>query len=195
MAQWYYIGLHGQIGPLDEDQVGELIECGVIETDTYVWRSGMPEWVPAGQVPELLAQIRQLQPLLETPPAPPPIPPRTSGQTFGTGSGSGSVSQPPSPPTGAYGQPTLTPTAPYAYGGHLSGVVKSDRSRVAGGILNVMVPGIGRMYLGYSAIGVLQLVGTVLTCGLLWVWPFVDGLLILAGTPKVDGYGRILDPR
>lgn len=195
MAQWYYIGLHGQIGPLEEDQVAELIECGVIETDTFVWRSGMPQWVPAGQVPELLAQMRQLHPVVETPPAPPMIPPRTPGEAVGSQGTNGPSPLPQPPvPQAAYGQPPYTMPASHLPGGYLATSIKSDRSRVAGGILNIMVPGIGRMYLGYGAIGVLQLVGTLLTCGLLWVWPFIDGLLILSGTPKVDGYGRILDP-
>ena len=68
----------------------------------------------------------------------------------------------------------------------------SDRSRTVAGILNIIVPGIGRLYLGYSALGVIQLVATILSCGLLYVWGVIDGILMLTGQVKIDGYGRIL---
>ena len=48
------------------------------------------------------------------------------------------------------------------------------------------------MYLGYAAIGVLQLVVTICTGGVGVLWPLVDGILILSGTVKHDGYGRTL---
>ena len=69
------------------------------------------------------------------------------------------------------------------------GVIRSDRSRAVGGVLQLF-PGVGRMYLGYWAHGVLQLVFTLCGFGLLWSW--VDGLYILAGGVKLDGYGRRL---
>lgn len=57
----------------------------------------------------------------------------------------------------------------------------------------MFVPGVGRMYLGYWAQGVIQLVVTIVTCGVLWIWPFIDGILMLAGSVKLDGYGRRLE--
>ncbi len=69
---------------------------------------------------------------------------------------------------------------------------KSDRSRLVGGLLN-FIPGVGRMYLGHGALGILQLAAFFLTCGVSYVWNFVDALVILSGGVKYDGYGRRLE--
>lgn len=46
----YYIAENGkQVGPIEE---GELLSHGMT-VNTLVWRDGMPEWLPAGKVPEL----------------------------------------------------------------------------------------------------------------------------------------------
>jgi TM2 domain-containing membrane protein YozV len=71
------------------------------------------------------------------------------------------------------------------------GSIKSDKSRTAGGILQIIIPGVGRMYLGYSAIGVLQLLLSF-CAGVGWLWSVIDGIIILAGGVKMDGYGRYL---
>jgi hypothetical protein len=48
------------------------------------------------------------------------------------------------------------------------------------------------MYLGYAAIGVLQLVLFACTgVGIVWAW--VDGIIILSGGVKFDGLGRPLN--
>ncbi|RYD41081.1 MAG: TM2 domain-containing protein [Verrucomicrobiaceae bacterium] len=73
------------------------------------------------------------------------------------------------------------------------GGLRSDRSRTAAGLLQLFVPGAGRMYLGYFAYGVLQLVLFVATCGFLYLWSFIDGIIILTGGLKFDGYGRHLN--
>ncbi|MDQ2987259.1 MAG: DUF4339 domain-containing protein [Armatimonadota bacterium] len=70
---------------------------------------------------------------------------------------------------------------------------KSPLSRTAAGVLNIFVPGVGRMYLGHVTIGIVQLVATVCSFGVLYVWPFVDGILMLTGSVTEDGMGRQLD--
>ncbi len=180
MADWYYIGHYGQLGPLTRDQIDELIGGGVIVRETYVWHSGMADWVPADSIHELRDCFALSQPFSAPPPPPGP------GASFA-----------PSPP------PTLTPSMNLPYGSSAYGpaysnpygalsTVRSDRSRVLAGVLQLFLPGVGRIYLGYAAIGVLQLVLTLITCGLMWLWPFIDGILMLAGIPKLDGYGRVL---
>lgn len=67
---------------------------------------------------------------------------------------------------------------------------RSDKNRVLAGILNIVLPGLGRMYLGYSMIGVIQFVLIFTGIGILWA--FIDGLLMLTGNVKEDGYGREL---
>ncbi len=68
------------------------------------------------------------------------------------------VPSPPPPPPGAVG-----------------------KSRLAAGILGIFLGGFGvhRFYLGYTNIGIIQIIVTVLTCGLGSLWGFVEGILIL----------------
>lgn len=105
---------------------------------------------------------------------------------------------PPPPPAPGYGQ------APYGqppYGAHpaapwgvhpVTGVPYSDKSKLIAGLLQILIPlGIGRFYMGQTGLGVAQLLVTVLTCGIGGIWPFIDGIVILAGDPK-DEQGRPL---
>ena len=72
MAEWYYIGHYGQLGPLTPEQVEELVEGGVILPETYVWRTGMPQWQNAEHVVELRATFLRAD-VFAAPP-PPPMP-------------------------------------------------------------------------------------------------------------------------
>lgn len=69
----------------------------------------------------------------------------------------------------------------------------SDKSKIVAGILQILLGGlgIGRFYMGHTKIGVLQLVVTLVTCGLGGIWGIVDGVLILV-KGGVDGQGRPL---
>jgi TM2 domain-containing membrane protein YozV len=104
--------------------------------------------------------------------------------------------QPPYPPSGypppGYGYPPgFNPAAPY--GVHpLTGVPYSDKSKLVAALLQILVPlGIGRMYIGDTRTGVLQLIVTLVTCGIGALWPFIDGIMMLVGDP-VDSHGRPL---
>ncbi|MEO7453726.1 MAG: GYF domain-containing protein [Fimbriimonadales bacterium] len=101
---------------------------------------------------------------------------------------------PPPPPT-PFGPPV---TGPYHLAGRESAYLIPDKprsplSRVAGGVLNILLPGVGRMYLGFPVAGILQLVVTMASCGFGYVWPFIDGILMLTGTVSEDGLGRRLE--
>lgn len=66
MEKYFYIDLEGQQrGPID---VEEFLKYGV-KTDTLIWQRGMPEWVEAGKVSEVLFIFAQSQ---EAVPPPPP---------------------------------------------------------------------------------------------------------------------------
>ncbi|MER7168749.1 TM2 domain-containing protein [Micromonospora sp. NPDC000207] len=69
----------------------------------------------------------------------------------------------------------------------------SDKSKVVAGILGIVLGGfgVGRFYMGDTKIGALQLVVTLVTCGIGSLWGFVDGILILING-GVDGQGRPL---
>jgi TM2 domain-containing membrane protein YozV len=69
----------------------------------------------------------------------------------------------------------------------------SDKDRTTAGLLSIIIPGGGRFYLGYAALGTIQLMLTFVTCGFLHVWSIIDGVLMLSGQVKIDGYGRKLE--
>lgn len=173
VAEWYYIGHYGQLGPLTREQVDELIEGGVIGRETYVWKTGYPDWQPA----EKVADLRMLFSVPEQFSVPPP-PPSARPTTVA-----------PMPTAmGGWRSDTLAPSPSQL---PLYGSVPSDRNRVVAGILNLLLPGVGRIYLGYAAHGVLQLVLSF-CFGLGYLWSFVDGIIMLSGGVKYDGYGRVL---
>ncbi|PPJ18999.1 hypothetical protein C5E44_07575 [Nocardia nova] len=117
--------------------------------------------------------------------------------------GPGGYSQPYGQPADPYAQPYAPgpgyPPAPYGmdpeapYGRNMYGEPFSDKSKLTAGLLQLFVGGlgIGRFYLGYTGIGVAQLLVTLFTCGLGGIWPFIDAILILTGKVR-DPYNRPL---
>lgn len=125
-------------------------------------------------------------------------------------------------PPGIHGQqpyqpgyyPTAPPGAPYAYAPYgidpTTGVPWSDRTRLAAGLLSLLLPfvgicGVGRLYAGNILIGLLQLlgfwfgiismlvlIGFVITPAV-WLWAVIDGIVLLASGGR-DQYGRPLRP-
>ncbi len=184
MADWYYIGHYGQLGPLTREQIDELIQGGVIARETYVWYTGMNDWLPAERCPDVQSLFVSTAPAMPPPPPGPkfepaaPAQPRSYGLDTSFGQPSIRTSYAPSPSPYVSYQPAFSAS-------------KSDKSRALGGILNLIIPGVGRMYLGYGAIGALQLM-SFLCMGIGYIWSFIDGILILTGGLKFDGYGREL---
>lgn len=71
------------------------------------------------------------------------------------------------------------------------------KSRLVAGLLGIFLGtfGVHRFYLGYTQIGVWQIVASVVTCGIAGIWGFVEGILYLAsktGSYSVDATGRPL---
>ena len=96
------------------------------------------------------------------------------------------------PPTGpAYpGPPPPGYPAPWPQGLPYAGPLA--KSRQTAGLLGVLLGGIGvhRFYLGYTSIGVLQILVTIATCGLGGLWGTIEGIAILGGkgiTTDADG--------
>lgn len=176
-ADWYYVGHFGQLGPLTFEQMSDLASDGVIENDTYVWKTGMVDWVQAVDAPDLTG----LFPKLASPPPPPPSAAvsqrqRTAEADQTRGYGPAQASYPVASRYQHGGQ--------QQYGLHLP---VSDKNRATAAILN-LIPGIGRFYLGYSAHGLLQFMTSFCGVGIIWSW--IDAVYILAGGVKLDGYGR-----
>jgi TM2 domain-containing membrane protein YozV len=120
-------------------------------------------------------------------PPPPPPPPPAYGQPP-------AYAPPPAPggaPAGAYG---VSSTAPYGLDPR-TGIPYSDKQKLIAGLLNILLPfGVGRFYIGDTKTGVLQLVVTVVTCGLGSLWSLIDGILMLVHDDTKDSNGYILRP-
>lgn len=82
-----------------------------------------------------------------------------------------------------------TPAPGHAYP---PGLPLSDKSKVVGGVLNIVLPfGIGRFYTGQTGMALAQLLVTLFTFGIGSIWPFIDGILLLVNG-GYDGQGRRL---
>ena len=144
----------------------------------------MNDWLPAGNVTELMSAFKLVEPMASPPPVPGSIPPPVHVRTMTAGpSGYGSVSN--SPMRSVSIQPQGYPRALH--------LPRSDKSRTVSGILQLIIPGAGRMYLGYAALGVIQFILTFCTFGFGYIWSLVDGIMILSGKVGIDGYGRSLE--
>ena len=70
--QWQVLdGAGNQMGPYSVQDLQGFFTSGNINYDTLVWTDGMPEWLPAGQIPGLLPEEAvPVVPLAEATPAP-----------------------------------------------------------------------------------------------------------------------------
>lgn len=50
MGEWYYQQDGDEQGPVAFDTLAEMAEEGRISRDALVWKSGLPDWKPAGEV-------------------------------------------------------------------------------------------------------------------------------------------------
>ncbi len=65
-TQWYAATNGQQAGPFGQQDLQQQAQAGAITRETLVWKQGMANWTPAGQIPELASLFAQ---------APPPLPP------------------------------------------------------------------------------------------------------------------------
>ncbi len=91
------------------------------------------------------------------------------------------------------GAPTGNPSQVYQGQVYRS---SNQRSKLVAGLLGIFVGGFGihNFYLGNISIGVIQIIVTLVTCGLGSLWGFIEGILILCDRITVDGEGKPLAP-
>lgn len=88
--------------------------------------------------------------------------------------------------------------APYGQAGGAPGPAPQGQlqSRLVVGLLGIFLGGFGvhRFLLGYTTIGIIQIVVTVLTCGAGALWGLIEGIMVLAKSPSFerDAHGRPL---
>jgi hypothetical protein len=63
MAEWYYAQGNTQRGPVAADVVIDALRSGSLSAGDLVWCEGMPQWKPAGEVPEFAAAIASAPPV------------------------------------------------------------------------------------------------------------------------------------
>ena len=70
----------------------------------------------------------------------------------------------------------------------------SQRSRIAAGILGLLLGwlGIHRFYLGSIGVGIIQIIVTFVTFGFGGLWGFVEGIIIISGASWRDSDGKPL---
>ena len=83
---------------------------------------------------------------------------------------------PPPPPSAAPAPPPPMPG-------------QEPKQKLIAGLLGIFLGSLGihRFYLGYTKIGVYQIVATILTCGIAGLWGFIEGILYLVGG-TANGY-------
>jgi TM2 domain-containing membrane protein YozV len=119
-----------------------------------------------------------------------PSPPSPGGESTGNARPLGGY-----PPPPGYQQP-VGYHQPYQGQGMTPSVDPQAKSKIVAGLLGIFVGGLGvhRFYLGFTKIGVIQIIVTILTCGIGSLWGFVEGILYLigAGNYTTDATGRPL---
>lgn len=101
--RWFYAHGDKRLGPVELDQLVELIVTGQLPATSLVWRHGLGEWVAAAKIPEIAGHLPP--PLPGGQPA--PMPPKAAAPLAAPPSGAASspsaasrpaVSTPPPPP-------------------------------------------------------------------------------------------------
>lgn len=96
-----------------------------------------------------------------------------------------------------YGQPGYG-QAPYGQPGYGQPMYDTNPapSRIAAGLLGIFLGGLGvhRFYLGYTGLGIVQIILTIFTFGLAAWWGVIEGIMILARAQSflTDAHGRPL---
>lgn len=90
MQEWHYIRAGQQVGPVSAAEIRNLILRGQVSHGDMVWRDGMANWQPAGEVVDLRSAFAEAS---RTPQMPPP-PPQFATSTNATVEASRSVNVP-----------------------------------------------------------------------------------------------------
>lgn len=167
---WQMKGADGQTyGPVPRSELDQWCREGRLVASTQVLRAGGSQWQWATDLYPHLTQSTSSHP--------------------------GGNSSP-------FGRPGAIPTyspygghvSPYSPGGYAGGIPMSDKSKVAAGLLGIFLGayGVHRFYLGDVSTGFLQILVTIVTCGIGGIWGFIEGIMILTGSIDRDALGRKL---
>lgn len=93
------------------------------------------------------------------------------------------------PPAAGYGDPYATSAPPMAYPGVPPGY--QPKQKMVAGLLGIFLGawGVHSFYLGDSKKGVIQIVVSLVTCGIGGLWGLIEGVMILTGNINTDANG------
>ena len=95
-----------------------------------------------------------------------------------------------------YQQQGYNPNAAYQAGAPVynPNMMAQPKSKLVAGLLGIFLGGIGvhNFYLGFSGKAVIQIIVTLVTCGIGSIWGLIEGILILTGSINTDADGRLL---
>ena len=97
-------------------------------------------------------------------------------------------------PVGQGNTEVPTSAAPQMNSNVNNSYVAGGKSKMVAGLLGIFLGawGIHNFYLGYSGKAILQIVLTIVTCGIAGIWGFIEGILILCGNINTDADGNAL---
>ena len=72
--------------------------------------------------------------------------------------------------------------------------MQPQKSKMAAGLLGIFLGGWGihNFYLGNTTRGIIQIIVTIVTCGIGAIWCLVEGIMILTGAINTDAKGNPL---
>lgn len=59
MSNWWYLVDGAQKGPVTKHELAQLVKAGAVTRETYLWKEGMQEWLPAHVILKLRRQTPQ----------------------------------------------------------------------------------------------------------------------------------------
>jgi hypothetical protein len=72
--RWFYVREGRRHGPVETTTLVDLVLGGEVPEDALVWHSGLPDWLPAGDVEDIRRELPPPLPTREVPPPPEPVP-------------------------------------------------------------------------------------------------------------------------
>ena len=169
-------------GPVLKKDLDEWVAENRVDDQDQLLREGTDQWKWASELYPELDQGDQ-----EGSPSDNPFDFTASGSSSKPSANAGALS---GPPTAA----ALAAKQQAQAAAELSGNEKSDKKKMVAGLLGIFLGafGVHRFYLGYTTIGIIQIVVSLCTLCIGGWWGVIEGILILVGKIDKDAQGRTL---
>lgn len=196
----YYFVLGGdgkRYGPADIDTLVKWVAEGRLVGETQLIERGTERQLRADEIEAINAILRRGRGMGSSAPSGFPHSSESATMTLPGAHMPGAAVHPQSVQPRVVGPASYPPPVPMPHGNYpmpYAGFPAdgfSPKSKVVAGLLGLFLGtfGVHRFYLGYTGIGILQLILGLLTCGVAGLWGFVEGIVCLCGgMTDADGY-------